>query len=69
AQRSALQGMLRSGAVSDDAYEEISAEVDYYLGQPPEELFNLPEAPSTAEDSNAPVEMTQPAKTRPHDTA
>ena len=38
AQRSALQGLLREGLITEDVFSQLAAEVDFYLDQPADEL-------------------------------
>jgi monovalent cation:H+ antiporter, CPA1 family len=64
AQRSALQGMQRQGAISDDVFDTLSAEVDFYLDQPPEDLLEPASAPIP---SDPPGDGMKPLEPKSHD--
>ena len=55
AQRSALQGLLREGLITDDVFSQLTAEVDFYLDQDAAELLEpAASSPSPEAGSNPP---------------
>jgi CPA1 family monovalent cation:H+ antiporter len=64
AQRSSLQGMLRQGVIADDVFDELAAEVDFFLGQTPAELQELGAIPAAPfpEQSQKPEPYSDPSK-------
>jgi CPA1 family monovalent cation:H+ antiporter len=71
AQRSALQGLLRQGVIAEDVYDELAAEVDFFLSQTPEELQEpgvFPAGPSPRRREKPGIQPENPGEVS-HDDA